>query len=111
MDIHDELFLTEQAADFLKYSVRRVRKLIKNGELPARRRGARGEGAYEILRSSCVAYIHNLHKNVSVNADCHDKSKRSFTCRSNYDTGYGTVISLRRAESALDRALAPQIRN
>ncbi|MBD1229263.1 helix-turn-helix domain-containing protein [Xenorhabdus griffiniae] len=111
MDVHDELFLTEQAANFLKCSVRRVRKLIKDGELPARRRGREGEGPYEILRSSCVAYIHNLHKNVSVNADCHGKSKRSFTCRSNYDTEYGTVTSLRRAESELDKALAPQIRN
>lgn len=94
MDVNDEILLTEHAADLLKCSVRKVRKLIKEGDLPARRRGKLKEGPYEILKSSCVAYMHYLHKNSSVKADCPTKSTERFkVCQSNNGTEFGTVIS------------------
>ncbi|WP_442958984.1 helix-turn-helix domain-containing protein [Providencia sp. PROV110] len=112
VDLNDELLLTEHAAELLKCSVRKIRKLIKNGDIPARRRGVNQEGPYEILKSSCVAYMHQLHKNVSVKADCQGKSKERFkSCQSNYGTEYGTVISLHRAGKELEKALAHQTRS
>lgn len=108
MDLNDEVFDVKKAADFLCKSERTVYALLKSGRIRAARSNGRN-GNWEILKSSCLEYVHNNHQNQQANGDNADKSTEGFKgCPSNKGTEFGTVISFRQTASALDVALKRQ---
>ncbi|WP_338114336.1 helix-turn-helix domain-containing protein [Xenorhabdus indica] len=111
MDLNDEVFDTKHAADFLKKSVRQVRKLIHDKRLKAAKTGKKGGGEYEILKSSCLEYVINNHHNADMSDDCSVKSKEGFECQSYNAMAYGTVISFPQAESELGALLEQRTRS
>ncbi|MEY0965841.1 helix-turn-helix domain-containing protein [Providencia alcalifaciens] len=105
MDLNDEVFDVKKAADFLCKSERTVYALLKSGRIRAARSDGK-KGCWEILKSSCLEYVHNNHQNQQANGDDADKSTEGFKgCPSNKGTEFGTVISFRQTASALDKAL------
>ncbi|AXH43544.1 excisionase [Erwinia phage vB_EhrS_59] len=103
----DVLFNLCDAASFLRKSPRTVRQLIKDRKLRAGKSGSNGGGRLEILKSSCLEYIHNQQQNQAVNAE-NGHSERKAVWRSNNVTEIGTVTSSNRVAKELGAALIRQ---
>ncbi|WP_230492862.1 hypothetical protein [Martelella alba] len=102
--IDDVVFDLHEASAFLKLSERAIRARIKDGRIRAAKSGGNGGGKLQILKSSCLAYIHRQQQDHAVNAD-DGRTEEQTVWQSNKGTVSGTVISLLRTESALDKAL------
>ncbi len=103
--MNDEVFDLDGAADFLHLSPRAVRARIKSKLLAASKSGINGGGKLLIFRSSCIEYVRHQQQTHQVNA-VEGQTEGKTEWHSNKGTEYGTVISLRRVVSELDKALA-----
>ena len=105
MDLNDEVFDVRKAAEFLCKSQRKVYELLNSGRIRAAKSNGKN-GSWEILKSSCLEYVHNNHQNCRASDDDADKSKERFNqCQSNYGTACGTVISFPRVANELGEVL------
>lgn len=102
----DEVFKLTEAAAFLKKSPRTVRGLIKSGKLIAGKSGEKAQGRFEILKSSCLEYVHNQKHNQAVSES--DGRKEDNLWRSNNVVEFGTATSQRQTESVLGGLLTRQ---
>lgn len=103
--MNDEVFDLDGAAEFLHLSPRAVRARIKSKLLAASKSGMNGGGKILIFKSSCIEYVRHQQQTHQVNA-VEGQTEGKTEWHSSKGTEYGTVISLRRVGSELDKALA-----
>lgn len=103
--MNDEVFDLDGAAEFLRLSPRAVRARIKSKLLAASKSGMNGGGKLLIFKSSCIEYVRHQQQTHQVNA-VEGQTEGKTEWHSSKGTEYGTVISLRRVGSELDKALA-----
>jgi excisionase family DNA binding protein len=105
----DRILTLEEAAAFMRLGPRTLRDWIARGRLKATKTASRG-GKFLILESDCIASIRQQQDTGGVDA-LEGTNKEKGTWPSSSGTAPGTVISLRRTGSELDRLLAQRTKN